>query len=375
MKIVIAPNEFKGSLSALKVAVHIQRGIQRVLSTAQCELYPVADGGDGTLDVIMHNLGGEVYWIPVLNPLGILIQARLGIIGQTAIIEMAEASGLRLLTPDQLNPMRTTTYGTGQLILAALDHGCKRIIIGLGGSATVDGGLGMAQALGVKLLDDQGNQIPYGGQGLLKIKIIDMSLCDPRLKEVSIQVACDVTNPLLGEAGAARVFAPQKGATPEMVKMLEYGFLHFADLVEQELGKAIGSKPFGGAAGGLAAGLFAFLGADLISGADLILDIIDLEDHIKDADLIITGEGRIDNQTQYGKAPLGVLRLGQKHGIPVVALTGSVSGSHEFDAIMPIVDSPQSLDEAIKNAPQLIEHAAERMMRFIQLGRTLTPIS
>lgn len=371
MKIIVAPNEFKGSLSALKVATHIERGIRRVFSSAQCELYPVADGGDGTLDVMVQNMGGDFVLIPVLNPVGAPVEARLGIIGKTAVVEMAEASGLRLLRRDQLNPMRTTTYGTGQLIKAALDHGCQRIIVGVGGSATVDGGIGMAQALGIKLLDKNGKAIPYGGDGLLKIQSIDASGLDPRLKAATIQVACDVTNPLLGETGAARVFAPQKGATPVMVDMLERGLTHLAEIIQRELSRSVAEMPSSGAAGGLAAGLYAFLGAELVSGVDLILDMIGLEDHIKGADLVITGEGRIDSQTAYGKAPAGVLCLARKYGVPVVALAGGVSGGDEFDAVMSIVDSPQSLDEAMQNTAQLTEHAAERMMRLIQLGRNL----
>ena len=371
MKIIIAPNEFKGSLSALKVATHIERGIKRVFSSAICELYPVADGGDGTLDVMIQNTGGKFISVPVFNPLGEEMQARLGIIGETAVVEMAEASGLRLLKRDQLNPMRTTTYGTGQLIKAALDYGCKRIVVGVGGSATVEGGIGMAQALGAKLLDAQGNEIAYGGAGLLQLHRVDLSGLDPRLQDVKIQVACDVTNPLLGETGAARVFAPQKGADAQMVVDLERGLMQLADVIQRDLNKSVAEMTSGGAAGGLATGLYAFLGAELVSGVDLILDIIGLEAHIKDADLVITGEGRIDNQTAYGKAPAGVLRLARKYDVPVVALAGGVAGGVEFDAVLSIVDAPQSLDDAMQSAAILTENAAERMMHLIKVGGRL----
>lgn len=376
MRIVVAPDSFKGSLTALQVAEAVEEGIRRVVPDAEIIKVPMADGGEGTVQSLVDATGGRIVRRKVTGPLGEEVEAQFGILGDgvTAAIEMASASGLPLVPPDKRNPMVTTTYGTGELISAALDMGCRRFIIGIGGSATNDGGAGMAQALGVKLLDGEGRQIPFGGGGLLKLERIDMSGLDPRIRGSKVVVACDVDNPLTGPRGAARVYSPQKGATPEMVELLDRALERFAEVIKRDLGKDVRDVPGAGAAGGLGAGLMAFLDAELRSGVDIVIEAVGLEGKMRGADLVVTGEGEIDSQTVFGKTPIGVAKLAKKFGIPVVAIAGGISDDasvvyrHGIDAMMSIVPGPISLDEAISRGAELVADASERLMRLIALG-------
>lgn len=375
MKILIAPNAFKGSLTAMQAADAIAAGARQVFPEAMLVKLPIADGGDGTLETIMATASGSYIPVRVRNPLGEDLKSRFGLLADgTAIVEMAEASGLRLINRDQLNPMHTTTYGTGQLIKAALDHDARRIIVGVGGSATVDGGIGMAQALGFDLLDAKGEPVPHGGNGLLALDRIQTGDHDPRIAITEFIVACDVTNPLTGPEGAARVFGPQKGATPEIVERLDSALVRYTDIIQHDLGKSVADLPGSGAAGGLAAGLAVFLNARIESGADVVLDALDADSHLSGVDLVITGEGAIDSQTIYGKAPIGIARRAAAHNIPVIALAGYVSDDadvvyeHGITALMATENRPMTLDEAMQNAAALLESATARALRLFKAG-------
>jgi len=375
VKIVIAPDSFKGCLSAAEVCEAIQAGICAADPDIRCEKVPLADGGEGTVDALVHATDGRFVSVVAEGPLGEPVEAQFGILGdeETAVLEMAAASGLPLIPEEQRDPTRTTTYGTGQLIQAALDAGCRRLIVGIGGSATTDGGAGMAQALGARMLDSQGCEIPRvsGGQ-LRNIAEIDTSDFDSRIGECTMLVACDVDNPLLGPRGAAAIYGPQKGATPTQVETLEAGLAHFAELLERDLDKSIAEIPGAGAAGGLGAGLLAFCDAQLQPGVDIVLDVVKLAEKAADAELIITGEGKIDSQTAFGKAPTGPLRVGQQLGIPVLAIGGSVASDasklneHGFAALFSILQQPMSLSEAMRpqTARQMLKTTAEQIMRL-----------
>ena len=333
MKIVIAPDSFKESLTALEVAQAIEKGMRNVLPEAEFIKVPMADGGEGTVQSLVDATGGTIISRTVTGPLGEPVEAFLGLSGdkKTAVIEMAAASGLHLVPVEKRNPLITTTRGTGELISAALDFDVEHIIIGIGGSATNDGGAGMAQALGIKLLDVAGAEIGEGGGALGEISSIDMTQIDPRLSSVKIEVACDVDNPLTGPTGASAIFGPQKGATPEMVKILDQNLHHYAETISSNLGKDIEQVPGAGAAGGLGGGLMAFLSAELKRGVEIVLDATRLEEQVKDADLVITGEGKIDAQTVFGKTPIGVAKTAKKHNVSVIAIAGNVaSDSHEI---------------------------------------------
>lgn len=371
MSIIIATNALKHSLSAAQAANSIARGLRRSGVTTDLVLMPVADGGDGTLDAFLAR-GGDRVEVMVRDPLERPIRAAFGMVGDTAIIEMARASGLALLTDAERDPLRATTYGTGELIGAALDAGARRIIIGLGGSATVDGGAGCLQALGLRLLDANGKPIPVGGGGLAALAQIDTSAFDPRLLTVEIVIASDVDNPTLGERGAAAVFAPQKGASPEQVVQLEDNLRHFFTLAADH-GVDVRAAPGGGAAGAFAAGLLAFTNARLQSGIDLILDHHDFDTVAQTAELVITSEGRMDEQTVYGKAPIGIARRAANVGVKTVALVGGLAANdallHEAGlwAVLPIVDAPMPLEQAIRDADALMERAALRLGYLLQL--------
>lgn len=379
MKIIAAPNAFKGSATASDVAGAIQSGVMRVFPDAEVVQLPIADGGDGTLDVIIAAADGQYVEVEVLNPLGEQITAQYGLLddGKTAVVEMAAASGIRLIDRAELNPMQTTTYGTGQLIKAALDRGCGQVIIGVGGSATVEGGIGMAQALGAKLLDNNGQNIGYGGGGLSQIARIDVSHIDPRVKDTRFIVATDVENPLTGETGAAAVFGPQKGATPEMVTQLDTYLTKYAAFIQRDLGKSVAELAGAGAAGGLAAGLVAFLDAEIQSGGDVVLDLLNMKTHLQNATLVITGEGKIDSQTAYGKGPAAVAKLAKQQHVPVIAIAGCLSDdadevlAYGIDGLMATVDCPMTLDDAINNAPHLIEKAVARALTLLKIGLSL----
>lgn len=379
MKIVIAPDSFKGSLTALQVSDAVEEGFKRIFPDAQMEKVPMADGGEGTVQSLVDATGGQLLTETVTGPLGGKVEADYGILGDgvTAVIEMAAASGLPLVPLDKRNPMLTTTYGTGELIKAALERGCRKFIIGIGGSATTDGGAGVAQALGVKLLDASGKDIPFGGIGLSKLAKIDMSTMDERIAETETVVACDVDNPLTGPRGAAHVYSPQKGATPEQVELLDKYLGHFADIVKRDLGKDVKEAPGAGAAGGLGAGLMAFLNAELKLGIDIVISASNLRERMQGADLVITGEGQLDEQTAYGKTPTGVSKVAKQMDIPVLAIAGGIAPGAEtsyqegIDAMMSIAPGPISLQEAIERASELIAETAERAARTIRIGFNL----
>lgn len=372
--IIVATGAFKQSLSASNAARAVERGLARSGLGATTHLLPIADGGNGTLDAFLVN-GGERIERQVCDPLMHPIKAAFGLAGETAVIEMALASGLELLKSGELDPLKATTFGTGELMQAALDAGAKRIIVGMGGSATVDGGAGCLQALGVKLLDREGNVLPngIGGGGLHKVKQIDLSGLDPRWKTVEVIVATDVDNPVLGEKGAAAVFGPQKGASRAQVILLESCLRHFftifAKLTEYDVRPTEGS----GAAGALAGGLMAALGAKRESGIDLILDHHHFDNLLDGADLIITSEGRMDDQTVHGKGPIGVARRAAARGVKTVALVGGLTADDALlhDAglwsVLPVVNAPMELDEAIRRADELVERAAVRLGYLLQL--------
>ncbi|MBD3182587.1 glycerate kinase [Candidatus Poribacteria bacterium] len=373
MKIVVAPDSFKGSLTALEAAQAIETGIRRVLPHAVVDKVPMADGGEGTVQALVDATDGQIITQQVKDPLGNLIKADFGILGdrETAVIEMATASGLPLVPEDKRNPMLTTTYGTGQLIKAALEKGCKNLIVGIGGSATVDGGAGMAQALGAKLLDKDGKEIPTGGGGLKNLHSVDVSQLDSRISSASVVVACDVDNPLVGPKGGPAVYGPQKGATPEMVEKLDAYLDRYADIIKRDLGVDVKEAPGAGAAGGLGAGLMAFLNAELKSGVDIVIEASGLAKHLDDADLVITGEGKIDSQTIYGKTPIGVAKTAKKFGLPVIGIAGGIADDasvvyeHGIDALISIISYPMTLEKAVKNADQLLADAAERAIRLV----------
>ena len=376
MKIVIAPDSFKGSLTALQVAEALEIGLRRVFPYAVIEKVPMADGGEGTVQSLVDATGGDILTAQVLDPIGNAIDAQYGVLGDglTAVIEMAAASGLTLVPEDKRDPRVTTTYGTGELIQSALAHGCRKLIIGIGGSATNDGGAGMAQALGAKLLTADGEPIKPGGGYLAMLNSIDLSELDSRIAETETVVACDVNNPLTGKHGASHVYGPQKGATPEMIEMLDANLAHFDKVLQRDLSKSVGNVPGAGAAGGLGAGLMAFLNASLKSGSEIVTEATQLSKRFAGADLVITGEGQINFQTVFGKTPVGVAKIAKIHNIPVIAIAGSIADRSDgvydagIDAMIDIVTEPMALETAIENATALIETAAERAGRMIDTG-------
>lgn len=376
MRIIIAPNSFKESLTAAEVAKHLSVGILRGMPEAEVICRPIADGGDGTLQTLVASYGGKIKKQIVKGPLGEPVSAQWGLIesGKTAVIEMARASGLNLVPPDRRNPMQTSTYGTGELIKAALDSNVEQIIVGIGGSATVDGGMGMLSALGVRFLTAQGERLTGNGSDLRKIKIIDCSGLDPKVGKVKFMVASDVVNPLIGDEGAASIFGPQKGATPEMVEILEGNMSHYARKMSEFLDKDMRHVPGAGAAGGLGAAFMAFFEAELKSGIDLILDATNFNDALKDAALVITGEGRLDSQTAAGKAPMGVARRAYNAGVPVIGIAGEVCPSASillkkgFTALFSLTNGPLTLQEAIENTPLLLDTLGEQIARTLKLG-------
>jgi glycerate kinase len=331
LKILVAPDSFKGSLTAMEVSENIKRGINKADPGIDVDLLPMADGGEGTVQSLVDATEGEIIEKEVTGPLGERVKAFYGILGggETAVIEMAAASGLPLVPEGKRDPSKTTTYGTGELIASTLEHGLKKIIIGIGGSATNDAGVGMAQALGAEILDQNGKQIEFGGGSLDQIAEMNLENLDSRLNEVEILVACDVDNPLYGQDGATYVYAPQKGADKEMVEILDQNLRHFNQIAINELNKDPNQISGAGAAGGLGAGLVVFLDAELKAGVDIVLEIIDFEKRLKGVDLVITGEGRLDGQSIYGKTPVGVSRSAAKKDIPVIAVAGTLGSGVE----------------------------------------------
>ncbi len=376
MKIVVAPQSFKGSLPAREVAEAIAGGIRRVMAEAEVVVLPMADGGEGTVDSLVYATGGRTMQTEVTGPLGDRVPAAWGILGDgmTAVVEMASASGLVLVPPDRLDPLIATTYGTGELVRAALDSGCRRLIIGIGGSATNDGGAGMAQALGAKLNDREGRGLPPGGAALAGLRQIDISGLDDRLAECQVTVACDVTNPLCGKEGASWVYGPQKGATEEMSRQLDEALANYASIIKKDPGIDVSDLPGAGAAGGLGAGLVAFLDARLLSGFEIISDAVGLVEHLKGAVLVFTGEGRLDTQTAFGKTVAGVAKHAKMLGVPVVVIAGELHGDlnelyrQGIDAALSIAPGPISLEESEADAARLITDTTERALRLVLIN-------
>lgn len=384
MKIVIAPDSFKENLTSLEVASEIETGLRRVWPDAEYIKVPMGDGGEGTVQALVDATGGCIVSSAALAPLGNTVKASYGVLGggRTAVIEMAEASGLPLVPKSQRNPLTASTFGTGQLIADAIHRGAEDIIIGLGGSATNDGGAGMAQALGVRFIGEDGAPItgPLGGGDLVKIQRIDMRWVNPALCRTRISVACDVTNPLVGDKGASRVYGPQKGATPEMVLELDRNLAHFARIVERDLGIKIADRPGAGAGGGMGGALIAFTGATLKRGVELVVEATGLERHLEDAQLAVTGEGRVDFQTAFGKTPSGVAAAAKKHGVPVIAIGGGLSDdaagvfAHGIDGLESATPNAMELEVAIRKSRQYLQDAGERVARLIMIGQRMAAV-
>jgi len=377
MMFVVAPDSFKGSLSAVEAANAMTEGIKKVFPNSVVKKIPLADGGEGTVEALVTATQRELVKVKVRDPLGRKIDSFLGILGnkKTAVIEMAAASGITLLKQEkEKNPLITSTFGTGELIKKALDLCCEEIIIGLGGSATNDGGAGMAQALGVKFLDKNNKELPLGGKYLRNLAFIDTSQIDKRLDKVKVIAACDVDNPLCGVRGASAVYGPQKGATQDNVMELDAALKHYAIVIKEQLGKDVMNIPGAGAAGGLGAGILAFLNGTLRPGIQLVLNIVNFEEQIKDADLVLTGEGKIDEQTAYGKAPMGVAQAARKYDIPVFIFGGILGDNYQklyeigVDYISANVQKIINLEEAINTAYELLTDNVERAMRGVKVG-------
>lgn len=369
---VLAPDSFKGSLTAKEVCLAMEKGIKKVLPASECISVPMADGGEGTVQSLVDATGGTIYELEVTGPLGNPLKSFYGIMGdgKTAVIEMASASGLHLVDEATKNPLITTTYGTGQLVKACLDRGIENIILGIGGSATNDGGAGFAQALGVSLKDKNGDELPFGGAALSKLHKVDISGLDARLKDIRIEVASDVSNPLYGENGASYVFGPQKGATPEMVCLLDDALRHYSVIIKEQLRKDVAHTAGAGAAGGLGAGLLAFTNVRMRRGVDIIIEYTNLREIIKKADYVFTGEGGIDFQTKFGKTPYGVAQVAKSENKKVIAVAGYLGKDIEslydmFDAIFGIMPSVMTMPEAIKTAAVNIERTTGNIIRLL----------
>lgn len=376
LTVIIAPDSFKGSASSRRVGELLEQGVRRALPTCNVRRFSVADGGEGTVEAIVSACGGEIREVTVSNPLGETVRAHYGLVGSdTAVIEMAEASGITLIDQTSANARRASSLGVGQVILDAISNGARRILIGLGGSATSDGGVGMAKALGVRFLDENGDPVPCGLMGLEHLARIDCSRLDGRVRAVEFAALTDVTNPLCGPHGAVCVYGPQKGFGQGELKELDNWMASYARIVEQTIGRGVSSLPGSGAAGGLGAALAAFCDAQIVQGADFVLDAIGLARSMDDADLVITGEGRMDAQSAFGKAPVGVARLAKLHGVPVVAVVGSraddVGAVYDagIDLVVPSLTEPCSLDECIARVNKSLPIAGETAIRAFLLGR------
>ena len=363
----------------MMAAKAIERGVLAAEPEAETVLVPVADGGDGTLDALVDSSGGQLFRSIVTGPLSQPLEATWGVMGdgRTAVIEMARASGLALVPPRRRNPRITTTRGTGEMIKEALDKGFDRIIVGLGGSATNDGGAGMARALGVRFLDKEGQLLSDGGASLARLDRIDVSKLDSRLASATVIAATDVTNPLCGPTGASAVYGPQKGASPEVVSELDAALMNFGNVICRDLGKEVIDQPRAGAAGGLGAGLMAFAGAEVRSGIDMVCDVLGFDAHLEGANLVITGEGGADRSTIYDKAPVGVARHALARGVPTILLAGSLGPGHEelyqhgIAAIVGIADRPMSFEQSLRRTEELLEGAAQRALRLMRVGAGL----
>ncbi|KHD84889.1 glycerate kinase [Heyndrickxia ginsengihumi] len=371
MKIVIAPDSFKGSMSSIEAANSIEKGILQAFPQAETILLPVGDGGEGTLETLVTATGGKTISVYVTGPLGGTIEAEYGILGdgETCVIEMAKASGLVLVPSAQLNPLKATTYGTGELIKKALDDGYKSFILALGGSATNDGGAGMLQALGLKILDENGEEIGFGGEQLRRVASIDLSSFDSRISQCTFLIASDVQNPFIGPDGASSVFGPQKGASPEDVAFLDHCLYNFAEVIEKETGVHLHDLPGAGAAGGIGGAFQAFFPSEMRRGIDVVIEYTKLNELVEGADLVITGEGKVDFQTASGKTPMGVAQTALKKNVPTIIIAGSVGKGvetlyqHGIVSVHSIINRPMELKECMHNAKELTEFAAEQVVR------------
>jgi len=378
MKIVIAPDSFKESLSAAGVASALARGLRQALPTAEIRECPLGDGGEGTLDAVLAATGGEVREVRVTGPLGEPVTARWGWLAEqrTAFVEMASASGLELVPKARRDVRVATSHGTGELLRAALDAGAERLVLAIGGSATNDSGAGVLQALGVRLLDGQGQALAPGGAALASLASLDLTDLHPRLAAVEVVIAADVDNPLCGPQGASQIFGPQKGASPEQVRELDAALAHFATVTAATLGRDVSEQPGAGAAGGVGFAALAFLQATFRPGIEVVAELVGLEEALQDADLAVTGEGRLDGQTLRGKTPAGVLRLAQRHGVPVVAVAGSLGEGYDalyqqgLAAAFSLVPGPLSLEEALAQAEGLLERTARDIGRLWQAAQS-----
>lgn len=373
---VLAPDSFKESMTAKEVCIAMENGLKKVYPDADYIHVPMADGGEGTVQSLIDATDGTLYTLEVTGPLGTPVQAHYGVMGggEIGVIEMASASGIHFVNAQTKNPLVTTTYGTGELIKSCLDRGIRKIILGIGGSATNDGGAGMAQALGAQLLNKDGESLCYGGGSLEQLHTIDISAMDPRLQQVELIVACDVTNPLCGPQGASAIFGPQKGATPEMVETLDRNLQHYADVIATSLGRDVATKPGAGAAGGLGAGLMAFTQCTMKKGIDIVIEYSGLADKLAHADVCFTGEGRIDLQTKFGKTPFGVAQVAKAHHVPVIVVAGSIGqGAQELiaegiDAIFDITPTATSIDELLVTGKANMERTCENIARLMQIA-------
>ena len=380
MKILAAPNALKGSLSAFEAAAAIGKGARRALPTAEVVELAIADGGDGTAEVLARGRGGSFRELVVQDALGRPCAARYAWLPEgTAVVDVATASGLAQLREEEKRPLTATSYGTGELVRKALENGATRVLLGVGGSATVDGGAGILQALGVRLLDEQGRELERGGAALARLARIDVSGVTAQARELTFEVACDVDSPLLGPYGAAAAFGPQKGASPAEARQLEAALTHYASIIARDFARDVAHLPAGGAAGGIAAGLHGVLGARLLPGVDLVLDVLGFEQALAGAALCITAEGALDAQSLRNKGPVGVARRAKARGVPAVVLAGSIEGDlvdTEFPdvaAMFSICSRPSSLEQAMREASPLLSKAAERVVRLFSLARELAP--
>ena len=375
MKVIVSPDSFKGSLSATQAAEAIGAGVRRVTPDADIVLVPLADGGEGTVEAFVTAVGGRILPVTATGPMGAPVDAFIGLLDDgTAVVEMAAASGLTLVPDDRRNPMLTTSYGTGELIMAALDAGCSNLILGIGGSATNDGGIGMIQALGGRFSDASGNEVGLGARELIRIRSIDLSNLDCHLKQTPITVACDVENPLSGPNGASAVFGPQKGATPAMVDQLDAGLRNLAEVIRRDMGIDVENTPGAGAAGGMGAAALAFMGGRLESGIEIVLRVARFDSVLDGAAVVFTGEGRVDSQTLQGKVINGVLKASSARHVRVIVLAGGVEPkgyelmNHGAAAVLGITDRPMSLAQARERAGELLCRAAESAMRLVRVG-------
>lgn len=379
MKIVIAPDSFKESLTAIEVANGIEQGFREIFPEATYIKIPVADGGEGTLQALIDAKQGRLIACEVQDPLGRIITAHYGLMPEgLAIIEMATASGLALLTTAERDPRITTTYGTGELIKDALNRGAKSIMLAIGGSATNDAGSGMLRALGAKFLDEAGKEVEGGGIALKRVDKIDLSNFDTRIEDTHFLIACDVDNPLVGERGASAIFGPQKGATPEMVNALDEALAHFAKVTASTIGMDYADRLGAGAAGGLGFAALAYLAGELLPGIDLVMEVVELEKHLLEADLVITGEGKIDGQTIFGKTPMGVAQLAKRYHKPVIGIAGALGADADavyscgIDAVFTITQRPEALEKALLESEQNLVHTARNIAKLYQLAQMNT---